>query len=87
MIKRAGSFLLALVLLVAAAVMVASISLLRPLLKKRHRAMRKAQETVMTTIQEDLQQLELIQSLDVQTPILERFSKRQNISASTTQIG
>ena len=70
------SYKVALVLLAAAAVMVAAISLLRPMLKKRHRSMRKAQEKVMTTIQEDLQQLELIQSLQAQEQTLHRFRFR-----------
>ena len=70
------SYKVALVLLAAAAVMVVSISLLRPMLKKRHAVMRKAQEEVMTTIQEDLQQLELIQSLQTQEQSLHRFRGR-----------
>ena len=66
----------ALVLLAAAAVMVAGISLLRPLLKTRHKLVRETQEDVMSTLQEDLQQLELIQSLQTQEQTLHRFRKK-----------
>ena len=56
------------------------VALIRPMLKARHRAVRKADEKVMGTMQEDLQHLELIQSLDVQPAILTRFDSRQKES-------
>lgn len=61
--------------MVAVAVLIA-VALLRPVLKSKHRAVRKADEKVMSTMQEDLQQLELIQSLDARDQILNRFDKR-----------
>lgn len=64
------------VLAVAAVAVILLITLIRPLLKKRHKAVRMADEKVMATMQEDLQQLELIQSLDLQENILVRFAKR-----------
>ena len=70
----------ALVLLGAGGVLVLAISLIRPLLKKRHRAVREEEEKVMSTMQEDLQQLELIQSIQAQEPIVSRFRRRQNRS-------
>lgn len=64
------------VLLVAAAMVVVAISGLRPVLKNQHRRVRHSEEKVMSTMQENLQQLELIQSLDVREQILHRFGKR-----------
>ena len=68
------------VLLIAGGAVAIGVAMLRPILRKKQLAVRKTDEQVMATMQEDLQQLELIQSLDVQTPILERFSKRQKKS-------
>ena len=70
----------ALVLLIAGVVVVGMISLLRPVLKARHRTVRTAEEKVMSTMQEDLQQLELIQSLQTQEKIMDRFHRRQQES-------
>lgn len=70
------SLKVALVLLAAAVVMVAAISLFRPFLKARHRKVRETEEKVMSTMQEDLQQLELIQSLQTQEQTLSRFRAR-----------
>lgn len=63
------------ILAVAAVAVILLIAMIRPLLKKRHKAVRLADEKVMSAMQEDLQQLELIQSLDVQENILFRFAK------------
>lgn len=68
------------VLLLVGFVVIAGVAMLRPVLKKKQRAVREADEKVMSTMQEDLQQLELIQSLDVQQQILKRFDKRQRMS-------
>lgn len=68
------------VLLIAALVAVAAVTIMRPVLKARHRSVRMADEQVMATMQEDLQQLELVQSLRVEEEILNRFDKRQRIS-------
>ena len=70
----------ALVLLIAGVAVVGMISLLRPVLKARHRTVRAAEEKVMSTMQEDLQQLELIQSLQTQEKIMDRFRRRQRES-------
>lgn len=70
----------AVVLAVAAVIVGLAIALYRPILKKRHRAVRLADEKVMATMQEDLQQLELIQSLDAQEKTHSRFVLRQKKS-------
>lgn len=70
----------ALVLLIAGGVLLAGIAALRPVLKKRQRKVRVADEQVASAMQEDLQQLELIQSLDMQEQILKRFEKHLNMS-------
>ncbi len=49
---------------------------LRPMIKAKQRQVRATDEIVMATMQEDLQQLELIQSLDAQEQITGRFSQR-----------
>ena len=55
---------------------------LRPLLKRRHREVRLAEDQVIASMQEDLQQLELIQSLQIQSPILGRLGIRLKNSLS-----
>ena len=70
----------ALVLLIAGGVLLAGIAALRPVLKKRQRKVRVADEQVASAMQEDLQQLELIQSLGMQEQILKRFEKHLNMS-------
>lgn len=68
------------VLLVAGIAVAAGVAMLRPMLRKKQKRVREADEQVMATMQEDLQQLELVQSLDIQAPILARFGKRQKKS-------
>ena len=63
------------ILLIAAVVTVTAVAIMRPVLKARHRSVRAADEQVMATMQEDLQQLELVQSLGVEHEILNRFDK------------
>jgi ATP-binding cassette subfamily B protein len=70
----------ALVLLAAALVALIAIGIMRPRLKKLHKKVREADEKVMSTMQEDLQKLELIQSLQAQQPILEGFDHRLSAS-------
>lgn len=70
----------ALVLLVAGILLLAAISVVRPMLKKRQRAVREQEDKVMSTLQEDLQQLELIQSLQTQEQVVRRFCRRQDRS-------
>lgn len=66
-------------LLVAVAVVI-GVACLRPVLKAQHRKVRNADEQVISAMQEDLQQLELIQSLGVRDSILYRFDKRLKTS-------
>lgn len=66
----------ALVLALVAVTLVLGTAFVRPILKKHHRQVRESDETVMSTMQEDLQQLELIQSLQVQKKLLQRFADR-----------
>ena len=68
------------ILLMAGLVVLVGVAALRPVLRKKQSAVRKADEKLMSTMQEDLQQLELIQSLEVQDQILDRFDKRQRKS-------
>ncbi len=66
----------AMVLFVGALVVGGATACLRPVLKKRHSMVRESDERLMSVMQEDLQQLELIQSLDAQEQTLLRFGKR-----------
>lgn len=71
------------VLFAVAVVTVVATACLRPAMKARHRLVRETDEQVMAVMQEDLQQLELIQSMGVQEPVLKRFqgSLRANLKA------
>lgn len=62
-----------LVLAAAAVAVVVLTAMIRPVLKKHHRHVREQDEKLMAAMQEDLQQLELIQSLDIQEKTLARF--------------
>lgn len=64
-------------LLVVAACVGVVTACLRPVIKARYREVRSADEKVMATMQEDMQQLELVQSLGAQEPVLSRFRLRQ----------
>ncbi len=68
------------VMVLAAVAVVAGVACLRPMLKKQHRTVRTADEQVLSAMQEDLQQLELIQSLGVRDNILQRFFARLQTS-------
>ena len=60
--------------LVLAGVAVVAISAgLRPVMRRRHREVRKTEDRVMADMQEDLRQLELIQSLQAQKQAIVRF--------------
>ena len=64
-------------LLAAAALLAgAGIAALRPVLKAKHRKVRQADEAVMATLQENLQQLELIQGIQCQKQTQKRFDLR-----------
>ena len=68
--------------MVAAALLVASVlgggvvACLRPMLKKQHRIVRRSDAQMMSAMQEDLQHIELIQSLNAQEQTLNRFGKQ-----------
>lgn len=72
----------AVVLFAVAAAMTVGVALLRPYLKNSQRQVRQQEGEVMSTMQEDLQQLELIQSLGVQSQILKRFGAKISKSLS-----
>lgn len=74
---------LAWVLLAAVAVLGIIATCLRPILKKHHRLVRQTDEKVMSTMQEDFRQLELIQGLGIQKQILKGFAGRirENLQA------
>ena len=54
----------------------------RPVMKRHHARVRKAEDQVLALMQEDLQQLELVQSLQVEPQVLERFQVGLNKSLS-----
>lgn len=66
----------ALVLVMIAVAAVFSATVLRPKMKHHQSAVRQADEQVLSNMQENLQQLELIQSLQVQDQVLKRFFAR-----------
>lgn len=63
----------AVALILAAAAVGGVVAWIRPLLKRNHRNVRQADELMMADMQENLQQLELIQSLQIQEQALKRF--------------
>lgn len=65
--------IVALVLVMIAVAAVFSATVLRPKMKHHQSAVRKADEQVLSNMQENLQQLELIHSLQVQGQVLKRF--------------
>ena len=69
--------MVAAVLFAGALVVGIATACLRPIIKKRQRLVRESDERLMSAMQENLQQLELIQSLDAQAQTLERFKLRQ----------
>lgn len=64
------------VLFVAAIVIGVGAAFLRPILKEKHRKVRETDEKTLAAMQESLQQLELLQSLDAQETALARFGRR-----------
>lgn len=64
------------VLMIAAVAIGGMVAWLRPFMKRRHRHVRQTEEQMTAELQEDLQQLELIQSLQVQEQALKRFDIR-----------
>lgn len=51
-------------------------ALVRPVMKRKHRLVRETEEKMLADMQENLQQLELIQSLQIQEQSLSGFQKR-----------
>jgi len=70
----------AVALAIGGAGMLVYVSVIRPVLKRKHRSVREAEETVMATMQEDLQKLELIQSLQTQEQTVKKFDRRLHIA-------
>lgn len=70
----------ALVMLIAAGAVGAMAAGMRPILRKQHRQVRESDEKVMANLQENLQQLVLIQSLEIQKPILSRFWEKLRLN-------
>ncbi len=66
----------AVILVVMAVAMLGVAALLRPMAKRRQREVRAAEEAVLSNMQEDFQQLELIQSLQSQEQISIRLGLR-----------
>ena len=64
------------VLMIVGIVIGGASACLRPYIRKHQRKVRQTDDEVMATMQEDLQQLELIQSLGAQEQILSRFHYR-----------
>jgi len=63
------------ILLLACLVIVGGTALVRPVMRKKHRKVREADEQMLGTMQENLQQLELIQGLQMEEQSLRRFAK------------
>ncbi len=65
---------LAYILAAVAVVVIFGVGVVRSVMKVYHRRVRQSDEKLLSVMQEDLQQLELIQSLQIQPKILARFS-------------
>lgn len=57
--------------------------LIRPISKRKYKAVRKTEDQVMAQMQENLYQLELIKSIQAEENILKRFSKRLKADLKT----
>lgn len=66
---------IALPLLIASILIVASTAVLRPVMRRQHQFVRNADDQVISQMQENLQQLELVQSLQMEQQSQNRFSK------------
>lgn len=76
---------LAAILAGVAAVVIATVGLIRSVMKRYHHRVRQSDERLLSVMQEDLQQLELIQSLQAQPKILSRFADciKENLAIKT----
>ena len=71
------------VLLVAGGILCLAAFLIRPISKRRYKAVRETEDQVMAQMQENLHQLELIKSIQAEKNILKRFSKKLNVDLKT----
>lgn len=71
------------VLLGAGVVLSVAACLIRPISKRRYRAVRETEDRVMAEMQENLHQLELIKSIQVEKNILKRFNRKLNLDLKT----
>lgn len=67
-------------LLIASLVVIGTTALLRPIVRRKHRAVRQADEQMMSSLQENLQQLELVQSLQMEKQSIKRFAGKVKLS-------
>lgn len=65
------------ILIVAGVLMGGASACLRPIMRRQHNYVRQTEDGVLSNLQENLQQLELIQSLQLKDTVLRRFQKRQ----------
>jgi len=63
-------------LLIACVFVVGATALVRPVMRKQHRQVREKDEQMMSAMQENLQHLELVQSLQMETQSLRRFGRK-----------
>lgn len=71
------------VLLAAGGALALAAILIRPISKRRYKAVRETEDQVMAQMQENLHQLELIKSIQAEKNILKRFSKKLNVDLKT----
>lgn len=71
------------VLLAAGAVLLIIAFTIRPISKRRYKAVRATEDQVMAQMQENLHQLELIKSIQVEKNILKRFHRKLKIDLKT----
>ena len=71
------------VLLIAGGVLAVAAFLIRPISKRRYKAVRETEDQVMAQMQENLHQLELIKSIQVEKNILKRFNQKLKIDLKT----
>ena len=71
------------VLLGAGGVLCLAAILIRPISKRRYKAVRETEDQVMAQMQENLHQLELIKSIQAEKNILKRFREKLNVDLKT----
>ncbi|MBR4109656.1 MAG: ABC transporter ATP-binding protein [Oscillospiraceae bacterium] len=71
------------VLLGAGGALAVTAMLIRPISKRRYKAVRETEDQVMAQMQENLHQLELIKSIQVEKNILKRFYKKLKMDLKT----